>query len=64
MSVTDIGRWGFSNRTNLVGVYFQGDAPVSLRGFFGYTPTVYYLPGASGWNPTFDSCPSWTSVRG
>lgn len=57
-SVTCIGSWGFSNCTNLVGVYFQGDAPVSLRGFFGYTPTIYHLPGTAGWNASFDSCPT------
>jgi hypothetical protein len=57
-SVTCIGSWGFSNCTNLAGVYFLGDAPVSLRGFFGYTPIIYYLPGTAGWNTSFDSCPT------
>lgn len=51
-SVTNIGNLVFYNCTNLTGIYFNGNAPA-----FGYNvfdgdnnATVYYLPGATGWN--------------
>jgi alpha-tubulin suppressor-like RCC1 family protein len=41
-------------------VYFNGDAPsVGSQVFEGDNqPTVYYLPRASGWGPTFGGCPT------
>jgi hypothetical protein len=46
-SVTNIGSSVFASCYGLRGVYFQGNAPsVGSSEFF---PTVYYLPGTTGW---------------
>jgi len=40
--------------THLWGLYFEGNAPtVGVNTFAPPSPTVYYLPGASGWGSTF-----------
>jgi hypothetical protein len=60
-SVSSIGDIAF-NYCALTGVYFLGNAP-SLGGpsvfqrSQGY-PTVYYLSGTTGWEPTFGGCPT------
>jgi hypothetical protein len=66
--VTNIGQWAFSYCTNLTGVYFQGNAPSVGSSVFGVKMgskskvTVYYLPGTTGWGPTFVLRPTllWT----
>ncbi len=64
------GRFEYCQR--LSAVYFQGDAPsVPLNPglppaipptipdvFGGAEPTVYYLPGTTGWSPTFNGRPT------
>ena len=59
-SVTNIGYEAFAACTRLRAVYFQGDAPsvdssVAHSSVFAYgsNPIIYYLPGATGWGPTF-----------
>jgi hypothetical protein len=58
--VTSIGDDAFMNCTSLTGVYFQGNAP-SL-GWYVFNgannATVYYLPGTTGWGPTFGGRPA------
>jgi hypothetical protein len=52
-SVTAIGDYAFGYCTSLAGVYFQGDAPQSVDPsvfWYGNDPTVYYLPGTTGWD--------------
>jgi BspA type Leucine rich repeat region (6 copies) len=62
-SVTSIGDYTFGYCTRLTGVYFKGNAP-SLTSdvygvFYGYiNATVYYLPGTTGWGPTFGGRPT------
>jgi hypothetical protein len=59
--------YAFASCTNLVGIYFEGNAP-----FFDSSPefaspstflddnnaTVYYLPGTSGWGSTVEGLPA------
>jgi hypothetical protein len=58
--VTNIGRWAFYACTNLTGVYFKGNAPSLGSSVFynALTATVYYLPGTTGWGPTFGGRPT------
>jgi len=59
-SVIGIGDRAFWNCINLTGLYFQGSAPL-LGGTNVFTgdnnATVYNLPGATGWGPTFSDRP-------
>ncbi len=58
-NVTYIGYSAFENCNNLTRVYFEGNAPgVDSTAFSGEVPTVYYLPGTTGWGPTFDGVPT------
>ena len=62
-SVTNIGQVCFAYSANLTAAYFQGDAPsVSSTAFVLLSQadptTVYYLPGTTGWGPTFASRPT------
>ena len=67
-SVTSIEDMAFSLCTNLTGVYFQGNSPESVGSnifdghlgldFFIDPATVYYLPGTTGWGPTFEDRPT------
>jgi hypothetical protein len=61
-SVTNIGEYAFLQCLSLKGVYFEGNAPspiTDLSVFSGdKNPTVYYLPGTTGWGSTFDGCPT------
>ena len=54
-SVTSIGPGAFNFCFWLVGLFFQSDAPsVDTDSFFADSGlTIYYLPGAKGWGPTF-----------
>jgi hypothetical protein len=49
-SVTSIGNFAFHGCAGLTSIYFQGNAPgVDSTVFGGEDPTVYYLPGTTGW---------------
>jgi hypothetical protein len=74
-NVTNIGDWAFFNCASLTGVYFMGVAPsVGLNVFYGVNnPTVYYLPGATGWGTMYGGVPTklwsafpctWTTGNG
>jgi hypothetical protein len=59
-SVAAIGDWAFGSCPSLVRVCCRGNAP-NLGGtnaFSGDLSTIFYLPGASGWGPTFDNQPA------
>lgn len=50
-SVASIGKDAFAGCEELTNVFFTGNAPTADWSVFGYDPvTVYYLPGASGWD--------------
>jgi hypothetical protein len=59
-SVTNIGSEAFYSCSSLTGVYFKGNAPnVDSSVFSGdRRATVYYLPGTTGWSPTFCGRPT------
>jgi hypothetical protein len=58
-SVSSLGDQTFANCPSLTGVYFYGNAPAALSTTFLYdTLTVFYLPGTSGWGPTFAGQPT------
>jgi hypothetical protein len=59
-SVTSISSGAFAACTSLAGVYFQGNAPSIGSGVFDYNDnaTVHYLPGTTGWGPTFGGRPT------
>jgi hypothetical protein len=53
--VTSIGDFAFFDCYDLVGIYFEGNAPaVDSDVFPNAYVTAYYLPGTTGWN-TFDA---------
>jgi hypothetical protein len=60
--VSSIGRSVFELLYNLKEVYFEGNAPpypYNFSAFWNdYRATIYYLPEASGWGPTFDGIPT------
>ena len=48
-----------SDCTSVTEVYFHGNAPSLVLGFFGATDaTVYYLPGTTAWESTFGGRPT------
>jgi len=59
--VTNIGWYAFgddfADYDSLTEVYFQGNAP-SVTYFGARNATVYYLPGTTGWGPTFGGRPT------
>ncbi len=59
-NVTNIESWAFWACANLMDVYFLGNAPTpEADGFPGCdNATVYYMPGTSGWTPSFDELPT------
>ncbi len=58
-SVTSIGQYAFADCNGLAGVYFAGNAPSGDSSVFSNdNATVYYLPGATGWGPTFGGLPT------
>ena len=58
-SVASIGNGAFASCTNLIGVYFQGNAPtIGSYVFTNDDATIYYLPGTSGWEPTYGGLPT------
>jgi Leucine-rich repeat (LRR) protein len=57
--VTNIGFAAFVQCTNLVSVYFSGNAPAAVGCVFCSDPvTIYYLPGANGWELDFAGRPA------
>lgn len=59
-TLTNIGDYAFAFSGNMAGAYFEGDAlPDDSTVFFGENKmTVYYLPGSTGWGPTFGTAPT------
>jgi hypothetical protein len=65
-SVTTIGDSAFAVCSGLTSVYFLGDAPILLGGadvfsgggVYNENPTIYYLPGTTGWGSTFGGIPT------
>jgi len=59
-SVTKIELEAFDGCDKLIGVYFRGNAPSFGFHLFNNARqvTVYYLPGTTGWKPTFADCPT------
>ena len=57
-SVTTIGDYAFSSCYSLTSVFFRGNAPALGFHVFEANATVYYLPGSSGWRPTFGGFPT------
>jgi hypothetical protein len=60
-SVTNINSGAFQNCTNLKSLLFKGNAPAwgPLNLFSsGVVPLIYYLPGTTGWGPTFSGLPT------
>jgi hypothetical protein len=65
-SVTNIGNKAFFGCSSMDSVYFEGNAPSpGVNMFAGVSnATVYYLPGTTGWGPTFGGLPTalWQPV--
>lgn len=58
-SVASIGNDAFVGCDSLTGVYFHGNAPVDTFLFSDAKKvTVYYLPGTTGWEPTYSERPT------
>lgn len=61
-SVATLGDAAFSDCTNLVGVFFKGNAPALLGEgnlfYYSSNVTVYYVPGTTGWGPTYAGRPT------
>jgi hypothetical protein len=58
--VSGIGHGAFASCTNLTSIYFAGNAPSLGSQVFDSDDavTLYYLPGATGWGPTFGGRPT------
>jgi len=64
-AVAQIGFDAFAGATNLVSAYFLGNAPNPERLFpMDLPPTVYYLPGTTGWGASYGWAPTalWVPV--
>jgi hypothetical protein len=62
-NVADIGQNAFESCTQLKAVFFQGNPPnpnndSSVFSGDSDNPIAYYLPGSTGWGPTFDGIPT------
>ena len=58
-TVAAIGMQAFAGCTSLTEIYFLGDAPFPHRPFYtGVVPTIYYLPGTTGWRDYFYGRPT------
>jgi len=55
-----MGSFAFGWCSLLKSVYFEGNAPSGDGTAFSddNNATVYYLPGTTGWGPTFGGCPT------
>jgi hypothetical protein len=60
VSVANIGTGAFNSCVSLTGVFFRGNPPNLARSVFtgDDQATVYYLPGTTGWGPTFGGRPT------
>jgi len=60
LPVTSIGDYAFYFCTNLTGVHFKGNAPSAEYTVFpnANQAIVYFLPGTTGWGPTFGGRPA------
>lgn len=57
--VTNLGNNAFEYCTSLASIHFLGNAPTfKALVLYGDTVTVYYLPGSTGWGPTFSGRPT------
>ncbi|HEV2454600.1 MAG TPA: leucine-rich repeat domain-containing protein [Verrucomicrobiae bacterium] len=66
-SVTNIGPNAFNSCVSMRGIYFHGNAPdygepwrsgiAKVLGSLD-TGTIYYVPGTTGWEPTFGGRPT------
>ncbi|MBW7907907.1 MAG: leucine-rich repeat domain-containing protein [Kiritimatiellae bacterium] len=55
-SLSNIGSYAFAECSILERIYFRGNAPIAEEGAFELisgAAKVYYLPGTSGWGPSF-----------
>ncbi len=58
-SLTNIPDYAFDYCGRLTSVFMEGNAPsVGQYMFYDNDPTVYYLPGTSGWSTNFAGSPS------
>lgn len=64
-NLTHLGTGAFNYCGKLVGVYFRGNAPTPGTNYFGEDvfhvsemAILYYLPGTTGWGPTFAGRPT------
>jgi len=58
-SITNLTSFTCYTCANLMAVYFMGNPPSAGSGALDFTPaTVYYLPGTTGWGPTFYGHPT------
>jgi hypothetical protein len=59
-TVTSIGEFAFAFCTNMTSAFFWGNAPPDLGNAFYGDPeaVVHYLPGTTGWGPTFGGIPA------
>jgi hypothetical protein len=60
-SVNSIGSGAFSCCSSLTAVQFEGNCPADVRSDAFYNADnaiVYYLPGTTGWGPTFGGRPT------
>lgn len=58
-SLAAIKALAFARTTNLVAAYFLGNAPGAERLFpMESLPTVFYLPGTTGWTSSFGGAPT------
>jgi hypothetical protein len=54
-TVATLGLQAFAACGKLTGVYFAGNAPgTNVAVFMSDPATAYYLPGTTGWGPTYD----------
>jgi len=61
-SVTSIGGWAFDACTRLSTVLFLGNPPITGSEIFrGSTPTIYYMPQATGWSSTYAGRPAYVA---
>jgi hypothetical protein len=58
--ISDIGGLAFEFCTNLTAAYFPSNAPPDVGNAFYGDPdaVVYYMPGSTGWGPTFGGAPT------
>ena len=58
--LVNVGGSAFLLCTNVTAFFFRGDAPTLGSGAFfaDQKATVYYLPGTTGWGPTFGGLPT------